>query len=52
MSMFEIIQYVRDGGGHVRIPSNAPQVVQEIMEGVFKKEPTERLTMEEIYSKL
>ena len=47
--MFEVISKVRDQGGHVEIPKDAPSPFKKIMKGVFKQEPSERLSMSEIY---
>ena len=50
-SMIDIIPIIQ-GGGHPEIPYQAPSHIQSIMKGVFKQEPTERLSMSEIYEML
>lgn len=45
ITLFEAMKIVRKRKGHVEIPSDAEPVFKEIMEGVFKQDPSARLTM-------
>ncbi len=51
-TIFEVVELVRDNEEHVDIPYNAPPVIQSIMEGVFKQDPSDRLTMNDIVDML